>query len=388
MTRPTTLFPLFLIGILHTSCGAQQTPDIEGMDRPTGAFNEQWTGGAPAEQGVAGQAATTQQGGSGKVVMQPVVDPRTGMTSSHMPLPDTWRIAQGAGADQPAITGPNGIKVFYRAGGQHMFSNDPYVQQAYQASGQAMRPPVGIEQLVQELAPAMSRRGLRLVKQYPLPQVAQRNQAYMSKLYQTQPARYEHRSMGTEWAGGNGDPVFMIVNQTISQGQSDVFWFYHMQELQAPQAQLAGASNALVYALVNTQDNPQQIAAYNNNERMKAQQSWGQHNARMQQNQQAFDQQQARHRATSDAVNNAIMGAYNDRNASMDRNQRQFINTIREENTMMRASDGQQFQVQAGSDQYWMNNNNEYIQSNDAYYDPNADNYLNNQNWEELQQVP
>jgi hypothetical protein len=47
-------------------------------------------------------------------------------------------------ANGPAITGPGGVKVYYRPGGSYMYSNDPYMQQSYQMAGMGMRQPVDI----------------------------------------------------------------------------------------------------------------------------------------------------------------------------------------------------------------------------------------------------
>lgn len=55
---------------------------------------------------------------------------------------------------------------------------------------------------------------------------------------------------------------------------------------------------------------------------------------------------------------------------------------IREEETVN--YNGNSYQVDAGADQYWMNSNNEYIMSNDAFYNPNADNSVNNYDWQEV----
>jgi len=88
-----------------------------------------------------------------------------------------------------------------------------------------------------------------------------------------------------------------------------------------------------------------------------------------------------------DAINKASMDGYNSRMESMDHNQQQFTNYIKDEYTVANPN-GQQYQVESGSNQYWMNNNGEYIPSNDVMYDPNADNAVNNQTWQEVEIVP
>lgn len=108
----------------------------------------------------------------------------------------------------------------------------------------------------------------------------------------------------------------------------------------------------------------------------------------MQENQRNFDQRQAIHRSTTEAVNNSIMGSYNSRMQASDENQRGFLNYIKDENTVRDNSTGERYQVQSGADQYWMNNNQEYIPSNDVMYDPNADQNVNNQQWQEVEVEP
>ncbi|HQX99184.1 MAG: hypothetical protein IPH05_08130 [Flavobacteriales bacterium] len=337
-----------------------------------------------------------QPTGSGKVVMHPIMDSKTGMLASQMPLPDTWRITNSKNPEDPAIVGPSGIKIFYRKGGSHFYSNDRMMQESYRMAGQPMRPPVPIEQLLQqEIAPNLQRQGMQFVRNYQLPEVARRSQQYGSKMYKATASNDSFNAMGSEWNDKEGKPVMMIVNLFVSQGQQDVFWYYHLQVLTAEKPAFEEAKKAFIYGLANTQDNPQQIAAnnaaaqqswaqHNANEQQKANQSWAQHNARMQQNQAAFDQQQATHRSTVDAVNNSMMSTYNSQNASGDHMQRDFINTMRGEETVNNPADGQQYQVESGANQYWMNNNNEYIPSNNTMFDPNADPNLWNQQWQEV----
>jgi len=327
--------------------------------------------------------------GRTNITLHPVMDAKTGMVSYQMPLPASWKIVTPQTPQDPHIVGPGGVKIYYRSGSTNTYSNDPNMQQTYQMAGQAMRPPMEISAyLQQDLVPQMTGNGFQLMKQYPIPQVAERNRAYSAKLFKVAPSRDQQFALGTEWRNQEGKPLFMIVNMSVSQGQNDVFWFTNMQALTAEEDQFEFAKRALLNGIINTQDDPQQIAAYNANEQQKANQSWSQHNTKMQQNQRNFDQQQATHRSTTDAVNKASMDSYNSRMESMDNNQRGFTNYIKDEYTVANPGDGQQYQVESGSNQYWMNNNGEYIPSNNATYDPNADNAVNNQSWQEVEVVP
>ena len=388
-TMERLILPLLaFVLILATSCGGNSENDIDG-DTEYREFSSAGEQGAGSEQFRSDDSGMLSNTGNENVTMHPVMDQKTGMVMYQMPLPASWRISPTASGDEPSIVGPGGVKVFYRNGGSYTYSNDPNTQRSYQQAGQQMRAPMEIGAYIQQdLVPGMAQKGRKLVKQIPLPQIAARNKAYSAKLIKAMPSQQHDLAMGTEWLNNEGELLFMIVNMTINQGQNDVYWYASLQALTADKSTYENAKMALINGLVNTQDNPQQIAAYNANEEQKANQSWAQHNGRMQQNQAAFDQQQATHRSTWDAVNNASMNAYNDRNASQDRMQHQTINSIYEENTVTNPTNGQNYQVDAGSDQYWMNSNGEYIPSNDGTYNPNADQNVNNQTWEQAVPEP
>lgn len=327
--------------------------------------------------------------GNEKMVMHPSVDPSTGMVSQQVPYPASWKMTQATQSSEPAIVGPGGVKVYYWNGGSFSYSNDPNMQQTYQMAGQPMRPPVDINTYVQQdVAQAMGNKGMRLVKQYPLPQVAASNQAYMAKLFKSAPSRDQLSAMGTEWTNAKGEPMFMIVNMMVSQTQNFVNWSTFMQVVTAETGAMASAKAALVNSIVNTQYNPQQIAAYNALEQQKSNQSWSQHNARMKDNQRNFEQRQASNKSANEAVTNSIIGSYNSRMQANDAIQHSWSNYLNDENTVRDNSTGDRYQVQTGANQYWMNSNQEYIPSNDVMYDPNADQNVNNQQWQEVEVEP
>ena len=101
----------------------------------------------------------------------------------------------------------------------------------------------------------------------------------------------------------------------------------------------------------------------------------------MRANQQQFDAQQKAFKEKSEAINTSIMDSYNARNASSDRTHNRFLNYIKDENTVVNQQDGKRYQVEAGSDQYWINDQGQYIGTNDPNYDPNRNQGTQNQNW-------
>ncbi len=317
-----------------------------------------------------------------ETIMHLVMDTQRNMVAQKIPLPADWKINSPQTIEDPHITGSNGIKVYYRSSKMYSYSQDQYMQETYGAAGQAMRPPLSAEQILQqEVAPFMLQNGFQMIKQYSLPAIAQRNRVYDSKLFKSVSSRASFDVLGSEWRDKSGLQELIIINQTVSVSQGFLIWSYQIQVLDAPVEHFEAAKKALIYGIVNTQDNPRQIQAYNVSEQQKSSQSWAQHNSRMRQNQRNFDRQQQIHRNTVEATNNASMSAYRNRDAASDRSQHQFINSINEQETVSNPYSGQQYQIDSGANQTWMNADGEYIQSDDAFYDPNAGGY---QDWEEV----
>ncbi len=390
MARYIPLLPLILF--ITTSCGSEPTNHQPGeqfteagglmSNDPYGQLQE-------GNNTLADGSTRAGQGGGDEIKMHPVMDARTGMVSREIPLPASWTMNSAAKGGEPAITGPGGVKVYYQSGGTYTYPNDPYMQQTMQMAGMAVRPPMEISAYVQQdVAQYFGQKGLRLVKQYPLPQIAAGNEAYSAKLFKSAPSQEYHSVMGTDWQNAKGEPVFMIVNMSVSQAQNDVFWSTSLEILEAEPTSIEKAKAALINGIVNTRYDPQQIAAHNAMEQQKNNQSWSQHNATMQQNQRHFDQRQQTHRETQEHINKSNMDAYNYRQEVNDGIQHNFNNYIQDEKTVRDANTGEQYQVGSGADQYWMNSNQEYIPSNDANYDPNLDPNVKDQQWQEVEIVP
>ncbi len=397
MKHSLLLFFISLVWLSTSACGEQPYSFVED-EYQTGVDGDRLTNTVvqqirdrdddkPINRSAQGETRRPRQqlANTRKLVMLPVMDTKRNMVSHHIPLPAGWKINIPKTIEDPHIIGPDGIRVYYRTGGFYAFSQDLQTQQMYEMSGQPMRAPLTAKQIVeQELVPTLRNEGIHFVKQYPLPQIAHRSKVYSNKLYKSMPSQNSFDAVGSEWTDKNGTSLLVIVDQSVNSGQGSIFWSYELKALEAPEKQFDTAKNAFIYGIVNTQDNPQQIQAYNVSEQQKSKQSWSQHNARMQQNQQNFDRQQQIHRSTSDAINNSIMGTYRSQQEASNRGQQQFRNYLNDENTVTNPYDGQQYQVESGADQYWMNRDGESIQSNDAFYNPNMDNGVNNQEWQKV----
>lgn len=397
--KNSNFFYITALVILFSSCGNQnnRADYFEGMDAmPMGEYdnydqNDQYVEGNyqmtnNQQSGGSGEQAYSNAGkSSSKVEMKPFMDKKTGMPFCHLPLPSNWKINSNATGQQPGITGPNGVNVFTIAPKSYMFTNDQYTQQMYQQAGQQMRRPIGSKNVVSELKSEMQRNGLTFVKQYDLPSVAQSDKAYSDKLWKVGAMQSNFAATASEWADQNGKKSLIIIHYFEHSSQGLVTWGYYGSLMEAAPNAFQDASQALIYAVSNVQYNEQQIQAYNRNEQQKSNQSWAAHNQKMRQNQANFDATQQAYRSNSDAINNSIMSTYRSQNESSDRTQRQYINSIREENTVTNPYDGKQYQVDQNYNQTWMNSNGDYIQSNDAFYNPNGDQNVYQYDWTEVE---
>ena len=78
--------------------------------------------------------------------------------------------------------------------------------------------------------------------------------------------------------------------------------------------------------------------------------------------------------------------SWKSRNNMIDKGHSKYINNgIWEQSTVSNPNTGQTYQVEGQQDYYYGNANNEYIGTNDALYNPNTDNSINNQEWIEYE---
>lgn len=319
-----------------------------------------------------------------QIAYKNTIDPKTNMVTGRVPLPQSWNFA-GPNNEGLFLEGPNGIKVYQMKYQSFMYTQDPYYQQIYAQSGANLRQNLSSEQILQQdIIPSTAKQGYSLVRNYPIPQLAKKDEQYFAQLYQVGPSQKNFEVLGAEFNAPDGSGSLLILQKMSSFSQGLLMWGYSGYILDAPKAEFEMAKNHLMNALLNVQHNPQYIAQYNQRERQKSNASWTAHNNRMAANQRSFDATQKAYRESTNAVNDAMMSTWRSQNESSDRMQSQFVDGIWEQKNMTDPNSGNTYKVQEGYNQYWSNGNNEYIGSNDAYYNPNTDNSVNNQNWQQL----
>lgn len=316
-----------------------------------------------------------------KLVMNDIPDGKGGV-AAIIPLPADWKMnTEGA-----VLAGPNGIRVKDYAGQSFMVNYDQNLNYAY--SQTKMRSMPNIEQLIQEdFIPTLGNQGLDYVKSYEIPEISKMDKWYSDQLFKAMPSQSFAKAFGSEWKDKSGKPYFVLIHVNASETQQMQNWYYMYSILEADADAYEGAKKAYIFALANTRYNLEPIMAYNKAEAQRVGQNWAAFNQRMAANQAAFESSQRAFVNKSEAINDAIMSNYKAIDAASDKNQEQFVDMIREETNVQNTQTGQTYKVQEGANQYWMNNNGEYIGTKLQNYNPNADENMNEQKWQELQRV-
>ena len=378
---------LFSILASVTACTGQNTYHSADANHPDSAQAEnRFMPSAPYDPPAGGDAYAES---SGNTVIHTLMDSKTHQPWAYLPLPASWKINTAGSTSQPAITGPNGLEIYAGQYQHFMYSNDPMTTQVYQSSGIAMRPPVGIQNLIfNDLNASLRKQGLEYVGQFPLPLVARADRSYMDQLYVSGQRNYRFEAAGTEWKTRTGKKVCIVVHYNEMPSAGMMLWGYSVQSLTAEPGYYEEARNAYIHGLASIKYDEQRIAEYNYNEKAKENRNRADHNARMQSNQQAFETRQRIHNETYETINKASMNGYYSRNESMNRNQHAYTNYIYGENTVTDPASGESYQVEGYYNQYWMNGNGEYIPSNNNLYNPNLDPAMNHQNWQQAPENP
>lgn len=320
-------------------------------------------------------------------VMRPIMSPDYPEPIARVPLPANWKLDTEPAPGEPSLVGPGGVKGYDTPFKAFSFPMDKLMRQVYRQNRQKKRRFPSMEKLIeQDFVPEAKKQGKRLIGTQDLPELAKYDERYNSQLYQAVPTKKRFLAVATEWEDEHEEPSLVVIRVYVGQGSGVQNWSYFSHTLEASRGAYEKAKEDLLYALVNTEHNREFIASYNQKEKQKSDEFWRKHRRRMNANQRNFEAQQRAFRERSDATNDAIMQGWRDRNAASDRMHDKTIDSIREEQNVRDPDTGQTYKVEAGSDQYWKNNQGEYIKSDDKFYNPNRDPNVNKQDWTEMEE--
>ncbi|MGB5348038.1 MAG: hypothetical protein WBN10_00465 [Polyangiales bacterium] len=320
-------------------------------------------------------------------VMTPIMSPDYPEPIARVPLPGAWKLDTEHAPGEPSVVGPDGIRGYDTPFKTFSFPLNALSRQVFRQNKQKKRRFRSMEKVIEEdFVPEEKKQGRHLIRTYEVPELAKYDERYSSQLYEYLPSRKRFMAVATEWEDQNGEPSLILIRLRVSEGQGTQFWSYFSQRLEASRSAYEQAKQDLMYAVLNTEHNLAFIAASNQKEKEKSEAFWRQHRRRLNAQQRNFEAQQRAVVDANNATNDAIMKGWRDRNAASDRMHDKTIDSIRGEQSMRDKNTGQTYKVESGSDQYWKNDQGEYIKSDDKFYNPNRDPNLNKHDWNEMEE--
>lgn len=366
---------LLIAGLLFSCENIAQEADYLNSSSPDVAF-------------VNTSATTMQITPNDPIEMKPIRDTRTGRINSYVPLPTSWEVVTTPQGTQ-GYRGPNGVQVNSLPTEMYYFNIDPYVAQM---TGKQVANPVSAQTIMQQnIIPSIQQQGGSLIKQYELPEIAQRSKRLMQGvLNRSQLQAYE--ILASEWNQPDGSKSYIILtHMVIHTPGGGSSWSVSITELESPARFFAKAKETYLYAMANWQVDRNAAMAHasklqqmdrESSQRLAA--SSAAHQARMRSNEAAFQATQRAHTSSSNAILDMGMEGYQNRSASQDRLRNQEVNMIHEENTMTNPWDNRPMQVQSGYQNYYINSQGQVIGSNDANFNPNVHRDYNHTEWRSL----
>ncbi|HBQ39374.1 MAG TPA: hypothetical protein DD808_02190 [Halieaceae bacterium] len=313
------------------------------------------------------------------------MDARTGMASSRIPLPADW--TQLTDNKEFTYEGPNKIRVSAAGGATFQFTNNPDMAQMFQMQGTTNQPPMPIEAITQRFfMPIAEQTGRKLTRTYELPQLARKSLQDSSQYYSAMPQQLDAKSYALEWTDNQGMSYVSIVNINIAYSQPSSYWILMSQYLEAPHEHFPAARDALINGLINAQTNPQWLALRNQQDRARSQASSRQHVARMNSLRAAGNAAAETGRIYSE-ISDINHQGYMNRDQMNSAGHQRTINAIGDRTVIANPETGNRYNVQSGSNQYWVNQDERYLGSDNPNYDPRLDPGMNQQEWIEYEEV-
>lgn len=329
------------------------------------------------------------------------LDPQLGIAQLRAPFPKGWRYDDNPN-DQLLLIGPHGTECYQTSSGQFLYSDDPSARQSAQMGGARVAPFMPLSRYVeQQFAPYMGQRGYKLTRQFPLPKVIH----FMEKVAAGMPqglSKKQFDALGAEWERNDGSRAYTQLTQTLlvpqsNQQQPFISWEVSALELYAARDQFESAKDALIHASENTELNPRWQIAKNQDLLAKiraSDQYWDertreshmQHIGRMNAILARSEANSSVAKINSDILDISHAG-YLKRSDMVSAGQARSVNLISGQSVITNPNTGEFYQVDSGSNHYWVNAEGKYFRTDNSLYDPRTDNQISNQQWERFEVV-
>lgn len=345
--------------------------------------------GAAEEPSAETSAVAPAQAAQASIRYHEIRDPRSGMVQAVSPIPASWEVhPEGSPV---SMSGPGGVTIYRTETSRFAWSDDPFGQQSAAQLGHRVVPPLPLDEVLRQMVqPAAQAQGNRLLRAYPVPEIEGFWARFTAGMVETG-SRRQVRALGTEWTDDRGTRSFVNLVQSITADGSSVFWTLQTTSLEAPEEAFEEARAAFVYAVGNTQINPQWQQMMN-----------GQLVGQLRQDQafheQMMEQSRAAHRQRMAAIEQAGRAArqvgntyseildinhagYLSRDSMNSAGHSATIDAIGERSLIGNHETGEHYLVDAGSKYYWVGNDGRYFGTDNPLYDPRTDQRVNDVDW-------
>lgn len=300
-----------------------------------------------------------------KIIFNEIKDTKRNMPLGYFPLPHDWKLKDQADSNGAYVFGPNNTKIFLPKFNEFVYSQLPGFNQMVAQMGQQIKPLQSTEQIIKnDFVPLFAKEGAKLIKQYKVPQLKAFDENYEQFVFKPVPMQKTFDVLATEWVSKDNKRAILIIRQYITYTQEACNWGYTLNMMETSNTNFEYAKTKYLYALENTKYNPQWLHTRYMEDARESARLGKLHQERMR---------------GLIAEGKAIVKRGRAYSAMIDRNHKSFMDTHLERQTV--STGPTNYQVDAGSNVYWLNSNGEYIPTDNVNFDPNLDPNLNNETW-------
>ena len=312
------------------------------------------------------------------------IDPRfDGMASSYTPYPASWK--QLPGHPEYYFEGPNGIKISNTFGQNFQFSSNPDGLQMLNMQGVKNTPPYSFQQILDEIfMPYAKQNNRELIETYPLPEYTQTRTDFVSRLFKSVPVRETVNCHAMEWKDDKGLSYITVLTVVVSEAFPVSSWYLQGQYLVAENAYFDVAKDAFLYGLVHSEVNPKWLQTVNQQDAQRAGKSWAAHNSRMA----AIQSRSTAGKSVSDIyseISDISHAGYLKRSSIQSHGHTSSVRAANETSLIANHNTGEHYEVDGNYNHHWVNSNGVYIATDNALFDPRADEQLKIFEWSQFQ---
>lgn len=383
MTRSAFFFLAALSALLFISCGQQDNGQMHSNSYEVSQFDQN---GFNQQEPVSQEMNHQVQSVSSRAKTIRVTDRNTGIDMWSIDLPSGWtwnhtldysKSPQFPGVDWRANHQSGAVMQNIRSD-VYQFSNDQQMVQMMRAGKMIIRPVQNANSVNQnQVAQMMGNNGYQL-KGQPTSEPSHVSRI-MNSARQMGLNNVQMTCLTANWVNSNGQEARTLLYHGILNNGNMQSWFYETVIIEGKGKQFGKVVSQIEKAIKNIDHNPQWASHYRSvlnqmaqQNRQAQQQSFQAHQQRMRNNQRSFEATQQAYRDANDAVSSSINSSYQTRSQSQDAGHNAFIDNIRDEQNVYDPNSGNSYKVESGYNNYYFNNNDEYIGTNDNNWDPNV----------------